>query len=401
MKVLKPNKYITCLAVGLLILVITPLWCDTSSAAHVNGKEALEQYRIARSLERRGHYFDAVTEYKRFLFFLPEHRRVPHVLYRITNCSYHLHDWKNVLKYAELFQNSSQKEPLLSRVKLLEAKALINTGRPRKAISILNTLQRKWKGRDEKLEKEISALIGRSFLVEGDIEKARHVAEQKDQLSGVKYKDPRVAGISAALIPGLGHVYDGRPRDAWTAFFYTSILAAISWEAAKNDNPWLAGVSGTAAATFYAGNIFSAVNMACKHNRVEESRRLNNYFSRYSKDIFVDIGSLSFYTETQQREQHGVKTRKRRSPFSWFFLAGIRAFRKMVSPIDNKQCPSYPSCSSYGLMALKKHGAFWGTMLTIDRLIHEPSESRLSTYVIIDGRKKIYDPLEANDFLLR
>jgi hypothetical protein len=62
------------------------------------------------------------------------------------------------------------------------------------------------------------------------------------------------------------------------------------------------------------------------------------------------------------------------------------------------QCPSYPSCSNYALLAIRKHGAFLGSVMTFDRLQHEAEEARYSPQILAGGIIKIYDPLENNDY---
>lgn len=42
----------------------------------------------------------------------------------------------------------------------------------------------------------------------------------------------------------------------------------------------------------------------------------------------------------------------------------IRLYQLTVSPILGPTCKYYPSCSHYGLEAVKRHGALRGTVLT-------------------------------------
>ena len=403
-RIVKVAKYF--LRIVLISAVAALLAPSNLYAAHGPEKTrrlADEEYHLAVALEKRGNYYDAVTEYKRFLFFLPGEKRTPEVLFRLARCYYELHDWKNTLKYARVFCRRYPDHPLEIGAKLLEARALINKCEPQKALEILNEIRNRHEKLDPEVRDTIMALTGRCYVLEGNLSKARKLAgEQAESVYGAHLKNPWFAGISAAVLPGAGHVYDGRPRDGWTAFFYTGILSAITWEAVENDNLWLAGVFGSAASMFYAGNIFSAVNMAYKHNRRLEATALNSYLSQKSGDILVNYDLLPVKLpekKAQRIEKKAVKQKK--SPFAWMFVAGISVFRKMVSPVDNKHCPSYPSCSTYALLAFKKHGAFWGAMLTVDRLIHESSEAKFSPYIYIRGNRKIYDPLEANDFLLK
>ena len=73
-------------------------------------------------------------------------------------------------------------------------------------------------------------------------------------------------------------------------------------------------------------------------------------------------------------------------------------FRDHISAVDSDRCPSHPSCSSYSVAAFKKHGFVIGWLMTVDRLIHEADEASVSPLVYVDGRFKIFDPVENNDF---
>lgn len=83
------------------------------------------------------------------------------------------------------------------------------------------------------------------------------------------------------------------------------------------------------------------------------------------------------------------------NPGTW--LASI--YRDYISPVDGSRCPSEPSCSLYSVRAFKKHGFFMGWMMTMDRLLHEgEEETSVSPLVYSEGKWKIFDPLENNDF---
>ena len=41
----------------------------------------------------------------------------------------------------------------------------------------------------------------------------------------------------------------------------------------------------------------------------------------------------------------------------------IQLYRKYISPMKSTKCPYYPTCSTYGLEAVKKHGAIKGGAL--------------------------------------
>ncbi len=73
-------------------------------------------------------------------------------------------------------------------------------------------------------------------------------------------------------------------------------------------------------------------------------------------------------------------------------------FRNYVSQVDGDRCPSLPSCSSYSVDVFKKHGFFIGWLMTVDRLIHESDEGSVSPNVYHNGRLRVLDPVENNDF---
>lgn len=49
--------------------------------------------------------------------------------------------------------------------------------------------------------------------------------------------------------------------------------------------------------------------------------------------------------------------------------APIRAYQLLVSPLLGPRCRFYPSCSSYALGAIRRHGPFRGTWLALRRLL--------------------------------
>ena len=61
--------------------------------------------------------------------------------------------------------------------------------------------------------------------------------------------------------------------------------------------------------------------------------------------------------------------RIRRSVPQQLLLAGIRWYRRYLSPMKNYKCPYIPTCSEYGLEAVEKYGAFKGGFLALWRIL--------------------------------
>ncbi len=51
------------------------------------------------------------------------------------------------------------------------------------------------------------------------------------------------------------------------------------------------------------------------------------------------------------------------------FILLIKIYRLFISPILGKNCIYTPSCSEYGILALRKHGIFKGSFLTVKRIL--------------------------------
>ncbi len=77
----------------------------------------------------------------------------------------------------------------------------------------------------------------------------------------------------------------------------------------------------------------------------------------------------------------------------------VNLYRDHISPIDGDRCPSLPTCSSYSVQSMEKHGFFLGWMMTVDRLLHEgQEETKVSPVVYYEGKWRVFDPVQNNDF---
>ncbi|MFA5983689.1 MAG: membrane protein insertion efficiency factor YidD [Methylococcaceae bacterium] len=47
----------------------------------------------------------------------------------------------------------------------------------------------------------------------------------------------------------------------------------------------------------------------------------------------------------------------------------IKLYKYFISPLLGQNCRFYPSCSSYALEAIQRHGALLGSYLTLKRLL--------------------------------
>ena len=103
-----------------------------------------------------------------------------------------------------------------------------------------------------------------------------------------------------------------------------------------------------------------------------------------------------FESETRKEAANGDVNKGGSETNVGVWLASF--FSKHISAVDGDRCPSEPTCSSYSVQAFKKHGLVMGWLMTVDRLIHEGDEWTVSPVKNRNGKGKIIDPIENNDF---
>jgi hypothetical protein len=55
--------------------------------------------------------------------------------------------------------------------------------------------------------------------------------------------------------------------------------------------------------------------------------------------------------------------------FTWLFIGLIRLYQAFISPLLGARCRFTPTCSAYGLEAIKKYGALKGGYLAMKRFL--------------------------------
>jgi hypothetical protein len=104
-----------------------------------------------------------------------------------------------------------------------------------------------------------------------------------------------------------------------------------------------------------------------------------------------------FNRKTPKSDQ-GISKNKDISLPAHMLAGSVKVFINYISRVDGDRCQMYPTCSSYSLQAIEKHGFFGGIVMTADRLIHESNEMDYADVVEIGGRLRFYDPVSNNDF---
>ena len=255
--------------------------------------------QFADHLFSKKEYYRALGEYQRFLSLYPDHLEAPTAALRVAQCYYGGKHWHEALEATDAFLRDHPFSPLRWQARFLRAQVLMELERNEEArqeyLAIINAqpgrplvaeawyriglsyaLEHRWLEADEALRQ-----IGNESLIYGEAEAVRQIM---DEASKTKRKDPTLAGF-LAIIPGAGHLYSGRPRDAALAFIFTGAFTWATVEAFDNNHDALGLALGLISLAFYAGNIFSAVNVAHKYND-REDRRLRERLAPYERRGF-------------------------------------------------------------------------------------------------------------------
>ncbi|MFH1077290.1 MAG: tetratricopeptide repeat protein [Pseudomonadota bacterium] len=243
--------------------------------------DADQQFEFAEQYFQAGEYYRGIGEYRRFAYFFPKDPRNDLALYRIglayglgkkpeegvETLSLLLTTFpKTRLKDKALFGLSAfyvQMEEFSEAIDALDKilawskdKAIADEARYRKGIVYLDA-------DDPDKAKESFRLISDKNKDIYRTEEVYNEIEKEDVLSP---KSPALAGL-LAIIPGAGHAYCGRYKDAGIALILNTVMACAAFEAFNHDQEVLGGIIGFLELGFYTGNIYSAVNSVHKYNK--------------------------------------------------------------------------------------------------------------------------------------
>jgi len=113
--------------------------------------------------------------------------------------------------------------------------------------------------------------------------------------------------------------------------------------------------------------------------------------------VFLLLCQLSgnAFAGQKKRTEKNVATTEQTAPL----VLPIQLYQKYLSKVGGNRCQMEPSCSTFCINALKKHGFFLGWTMCSDRLVRcGRDEEKISIPIWINDEKRIYDPVSNNDF---
>jgi tetratricopeptide (TPR) repeat protein len=259
------------------------------------------QFEFAEQYFQRGEFYRAIGEYERFIYFFPLSDKVPLARYMIGLSYLRGERYEEAIQAFNALIEEYQHTEYALKSYLGVSKAYALLKHYDMALTTLDNLITI--GPDQQIRDEAHYQKGWVYLEMGMWEKARDGFEKISPENREKYnvkqilielkkrrpirqKSPTMAGL-LAIIPGAGHLYCDRKRDALISFLLNGAMIYAAYEAFDHDLDALGGVITLFELGFYSGNIYSAVSSAHKYNRNERNRFLNYLKKRAKINILL------------------------------------------------------------------------------------------------------------------
>lgn len=124
-----------------------------------------------------------------------------------------------------------------------------------------------------------------------EIQKIRLIKEEIAEFEKKFNKKSKVAAGILSIIPGLGKIYAGKPKDGIFTFGFISALGYLSYEGIKNEFYLFGGLLSILTFNFYLGNIYGGIDAAVDYNRknvLAFKEYIKNELKIFFEDIFLE-----------------------------------------------------------------------------------------------------------------
>jgi len=285
-----------------ILCVLSILRGDIVSAQETEEKSLLG---FADYLYEREHYYQAVTEYERFIYFNPHHPSIPRARLKIAFC------YKMGEKYdraIELFRNlvDEYRNQEVGKEAAYQVGECYGAGGNYELalIEFKNFMEdnphhhlaekAKWEAVWTHIYLEDYASASSNLLLIEESspyqQPSRELARALKQLPHLPRKSPLLAGLLSAVIPGGGQFYIGKRKQAIFSLITNALLFYGTYEAFAVELFAAGGVLSFFSLNYYSGNIFGALNGAHKINRAVREEHLGKFRRKYDLSISLRGG---------------------------------------------------------------------------------------------------------------
>ncbi|MFH1103246.1 MAG: tetratricopeptide repeat protein [Pseudomonadota bacterium] len=248
--------------------------------------DADQQFKYAEHCFANRNFQEALFEFKRFIYFFPDDKRVEIAMYRTGMSFFHLGQYEKAIDALEHLIDRFAHAPLsVNAYQMISESHLKLNNTAQAIISLFNLIA---VSGDQAVKDDALYRIGWVHIETAEWEKARSAFEKISTQNRSRYavedistelekekrltkKNPGLAGF-LSLFPGAGYLYCERYQDAFMAFIINGAMIYAASEAFDRDNPALGVLLSAAGFSFYAGSIYGTVASAHKYNRNRTDR---------------------------------------------------------------------------------------------------------------------------------
>jgi tetratricopeptide (TPR) repeat protein len=273
---------------------LTLTFCLNASAIFAHDEN--HQRAFVKSLYYEKYYFRAITEALRFVFDYPESPYVGEMKILIGDSYSNGGDEEKALShyltFVRKYPDSKYVPEVFFRIGKLYAgnrdydsakDYFIKILSHQKTSASLMNKSHKWmillslllEKSDEDLKK---------LMEQYQLSSDQHIMSMVEEYHTQNFKSPTTAGI-LAVIPGAGHLYIGRKRDALSAFILNGLFIWGAIESFDSNHNGLGVLLVAFGSGWYAGNIYSAINGSYKHNR----KKRDSFRNRFSVELNLNV----------------------------------------------------------------------------------------------------------------
>jgi len=295
------------LPVNIIVLGIIFLLIISPRPGRGEENNIKRQFEYAESLFKEGDFYRAITEYKRFIFFFPKEEMAEKCYFMIGKSYFKAKKWAEAIEALKIFVDKFSCSTMLNDALYLKGVAEKNLEKYDDALStfdvIIKTSSGEYRNKaiyqkalvlvnmeDWKMASEIFLKIPEQSVLSPA---ARTYSSGLEKLDSLPRKSPATAGALAAVIPGAGHLYTERPRDALVAFLLNGAFIWAAVELFDDENYVAGGVVTFFELGWYTGNIYSAVSSAHKYNKRVKEKFLQDLRDRCFLSYYRDNKSSS------------------------------------------------------------------------------------------------------------
>lgn len=275
-----------------------------------NSNDMGKQLHFADRLFEDKDFYRAITEYKRFIFFYPEAQSMCERAYFKIGISYYAAKrYEDSIKALTIFIEKYPKSFLINDARYHKGIAEKSLKRYDLSISTFQDIIDSDRGEYRNKAFYQQALIfidmenwvrARETFLQIPKESALYSSasvflQGLDNIDNIPCKSPAVAGTLATILPGSGHLYTERPRDALVAFLLNGAFIFAAVELFNDDEYVTGGIVTFFELGWYSGNIYSAVSSAHKYNKRVKKDFIQGLRDRTSFSIRYDPDNADKY----------------------------------------------------------------------------------------------------------